>query len=278
MYSKVVSSLSAQFRRSKNSVRLHLQEKRWGKDPDAIIIHQMGKVGSSTIYETLRRNLPERRVYHTHFLNRSRLTAFVASDPIGEEHYHVACSRFLLEHLDHYERVRIITLVREPIARNVSAFFENRFKFFKDKDLQQWERNLSDLKERFLRNYPHDIPLIWLDEEIRDAFGLDVYSQPFPIEEGGAVFNSQRIQLLIMRQDELNRVGAKFLSSFLGHEIPALESANIGERKGYSKLYKSFLSKLHFPEQYVEKMYDSKYAQHFFSTGEIAELRQRWTD
>src|SRR5215211_4864638 len=102
--------------------------------PDPIIVHQMGKVGSKTVelslrkaYEALGIEVP---IYHTHILNGFEL---VRQYVLQEQHLQNSADQ--LATLHHGESVRklidknpaqhwnIISLVRDPIARNISAFF-----------------------------------------------------------------------------------------------------------------------------------------------------------
>src|SRR5688572_1946244 len=111
--------------------------------PDPIIIHQMGKVGSKTVelslrkaYEALGIQVP---IYHTHILNGfERVRGYV----LKEKNRQDSAGHFAT--LDHGESVRklidenpaqhwnIISLVRDPIARNVSAFFESLPEYIPD--------------------------------------------------------------------------------------------------------------------------------------------------
>lgn len=102
---------------------------RWPPS-NPIVIYQMGKVGSTTIVESLRRSVPERSIFHVHFLSTEGIK--IEEDfyrehlsRIGAIHDHLLESWYLSEQFDKItsdEKYKIITLVREPIARNISAF------------------------------------------------------------------------------------------------------------------------------------------------------------
>jgi|SRR5690606_2252081 len=93
-----------------------------------ILIYQMGKVGSSSIYASLKaKGVP--KVFHLHRMNpettqkmkrtflEQNLLAQFRTEQLFETIYRKAIQR--------RKKVKIITLVREPISRNISAFFEN---------------------------------------------------------------------------------------------------------------------------------------------------------
>jgi hypothetical protein len=107
----------------------------------------MGKVGSSTVYTSLQALSLPNPIYHVHFLNDERL-AMVKADiarlkqeqtnsdfvnrlrrSVVHEHYNasLAVKRRLEREQD--QRWLVISLVRDPIARRISAFFETMWNF-----------------------------------------------------------------------------------------------------------------------------------------------------
>ena len=96
-----------------------------------IITYQMGKVGSSTVQASLVAVDPERPIYHVHFLNPARVREIEQQrrNYFGTEKISLLrrpwLSEFLFKQIRKQNRNwKIVTLVREPIARNISTFFE----------------------------------------------------------------------------------------------------------------------------------------------------------
>jgi hypothetical protein len=52
---------------------------------------------------------------------------------------------------------------------------------------------------------------------------------------------------------------------------------NTGDSKEYAQLYKQFLKFIKLGDDYLDRMYNSKYAQHFYETSEIEAFQQKWT-
>lgn len=258
------------------NARLAIQAYKHQSDPNAILIHQMGKVGSTSVYKTLCRKWPNKRIFHTHFLNSDRIARFIDKEPMGKSHRYVIEREWILRHLDRFQSIYIITLVRDPVARNISAYFQNHKFFFPEDDFDVWEDKIDVLRERFFCEYPHEVPLTWLDDEINKVFGIDIYAQPFPHNQGFVLIEKDNFRLLVVRVEDLTRVGSQALTVLFGCNIVMLEVGNVGENKGYSLLYKKFLDGLCLSNDYLKQMYCSKYATHFYTEEERKAFLDQW--
>lgn len=260
---------------------------------DPIIVHQMGKVGSKTIelsllktFETLGIEVP---VYHTHALNEFEIGRNLAA---REQNQRNPESR--LAALAHGERVRmlidenpdqhwnVITLVRDPIARNIAAFFHNLREYIPD-----WRErytvgalNAHEVQEVFLEvASAYDRLALWFDIQIKaiPAFGIDVYATPFPRELGYKIYpGSAQANLLLIRLENLTECAAKAMQEFLGIENFTLYNTNVADVKVYADLYHAF-TKLPFPSGYVEKIYKTQLARHFYNEVELDMFKRKWT-
>jgi hypothetical protein len=98
--------------------------------PPPVLVYQMGKVGSETVARSLGDEQLARSVYHLHFLTPQGLARAAETyrehwRPDGNAH-HVWDGEFIRERLQEAgdgEQWPVITLVRDPVARNLSAFF-----------------------------------------------------------------------------------------------------------------------------------------------------------
>lgn len=242
--------------------------KRKLKKGAPIFVCQMGKVGSRSIVESLEKNYPG-VVLHGHLISRMDWRAQNTLDWVNEGH-----------------PLKIISPVRDPISRNVSAFFhfiEGRIGHASD----QSGLPVNELVDNFINSsYPnetddnkkmmeHELPLEWFDNNIKKYFNIDVYSSPFP-ESGFITFSHANTELLVFRIDMNNESKEALIQDFL--ELPSftLKNTNIGDSKGYSEKYKEFKNKAELPEHYLNKMCESKYFKHFYTAQEISSIRNRW--
>ncbi len=253
--------------------------RQMGVKRQMVWVYQMGKVASSSIYVSLRQ-IPSLDVSHAHCIspeNIARVRESHRRRGMAESDHSVGTRLYRhVENRKPEKDVRIITLVREPVGRNISAFFQN-LDVFEKTDAAHRKLPLPQLIDDFMDQYDHDTPLAWFDREMKTVTGIDVYAHPFDHEQGWLEIHSGRWHLLVMRHDLDDRIKEERIAEFL--RIPPFElvRSNEAHRKDYSPAYAAFLDEVALPEEYVAEMLDSQYARHFFSPEERRRLRVRWT-
>jgi hypothetical protein len=258
-------------------------------DGPIVAVHQMARVGSRTVRQAIRDDAPGVRSFHTHYLNPvtlrrmhdvfSRVYERTGRPGLYREHLH---AWWLAERIREgaYSDWRIITLVRDPVARTVSAFFrhlplhhpELGARFLED------PANVPRLIELFRDpDHPeHRFALDWFDDEVRDVFGVDVFDRPFPKDGGGCVYPCEAGQLLVLRTEDLSTAGGQAIGRFLGIRPMELGHSNRSADRRYAAAHRRFMSELRLSPAYLGRMYGSKLACHFYDAGEIAAFRARW--
>lgn len=262
----------------------HLQSK------EILLVYQMGRVGSTTVtssLETLKLNMP---IYHVHSLIKDSIdkTEKLYKDNfshLGSIHSHLLQSQYLRGQLDRgleSKKWKVITLVRDPIAKNISSFFlsglelvlnyrlEDKIKYMNTDDI------VKELVNLFSEKYHHEVPLTWFDRELKSIFGIDVYSSGFPKEKGYKIYQSKDVNVLLLKLENLNEVAREAFKEFMGIEDFNLVTANGADEKPYYEIYKKFLNTVNLPDSYINKMYESKYAQHFYTGAEIEYFKAKW--
>lgn len=154
------------------------------------VVYTMGKVGSTSLSTAIRHaGLP---CHDIHTLDLERLKA-MAKQCLEEDRLpppHVCDSLGWIEHgLLDTRRCTYITAVRDPVERNLSAFFQN---------LPEGDHSPARLFDRFLETYPHDLPVTWFEDEFRRFLDIDVPALPF--DKTARLYRDKR-QLFIMRLD-----------------------------------------------------------------------------
>ena len=237
----------------------------------------MGKVGSKSVAASLRRTLRQ-PVFHVHRMNPANIknvrAAYLKKElkPPNE-----STGYFLHKVVNRNRRKsKIITLVREPIGRNISAFFEN-YHTFTDIDYTGSNVSLPDLIQLFITSYNHDVPLRWFDIEMKSVTGIDVFNFPFPKKTGYQVISESTHQLLILKLEAPDEVKEKAISEFLNISDFRLLRRNVGSNKDYATTYSRFKNAIDLPKSYLDKMLTSKFTTHFYSEDEIVKIRKRWT-
>jgi len=262
-------------------------DREGAKRGDIIIVFQMGKVGSTSIVHALRERLPDSPVFHVHFLTESGIED--AKTRLGQlmKRYNANAwclyeSDFVRRYLERHgssRRIRIITLFREPIARNISSFFYNITKYVPDKqdcasaDVASIER----IQDSYLRVFDeHEFPLNWFDTELSSVFGVSVLDN-FDVDKGYAIIDGEQVDVLALKLEKLKQCATTAFQQFLGIENLNLDVSNASDEQPYYNCYKRFLREVRLPGHYLDKMYRSRYMLNLYSEDEIREYRQRWS-
>ena len=243
---------------------------------EKILVYQPGKVGSMSIYDSLK-----------------KYNLFC-------EHLHVINNRLFMKQKDYSELVRqlrsrkfkIITGVREPISREISAY---AFK------LQYWkylleikpETNLYDdclqyieggCKESYLRQdngqetekliFPNEF--LWFDKEIKTIFGVDIFDYPFDKKEGYSIINQGNVEIFVYKLEKLDSLESK-LGEFIGVDNFCLQRTNQGENVMSKYLYQSLKENIKIPLEYLNYYYkDNEKCKHFYTDYELTEFMKKY--
>lgn len=243
-----------------------------------VLVHTMGKVGSSSIAKALEAQ-PYLEVYQIHQLNADNIahsTAHHVSKGLKVPK-HLAVSRHVIDNiLTGHRPVSLITLVRDPVARNISSFFQNLYLHGVKERVNS--RPPEELIETFYTSYNHEIPLKWFDVQVKEPLGIDVFTQPFPMEMGFLRIKTDKLDMLILRSETPDPRKQAALQDFLGLKDLDMATENVSSnKKQYGRAFKAFLDQVCFPADYVSKMYQSKYAAHFYTALERDLLAAKWS-
>lgn len=223
-----------------------------------VYVFQMGKVGSSSLKETLS-NSYDGIVIHAHNYQM-----------MGENQKKILRWRKRLR-----LPIYVICPIREPLSRNISAFFQN---FKRDTGHEFTDRHwtVDELVEMFMEHYPHNVCLEWFDKNLRTTFGVDVFSEPFPTDQKSKRYIHKAVRIPIYRSDLDRSKQLEAISGFLGHRIPQWTYQNVSQDKAYGAMYRKFLDLAKLPEIYVSIMCDSRFCRQFWTEAEIDAIRLRW--
>jgi hypothetical protein len=243
-----------------------------------VLVYLTAKVGSSTVVSALEG--AGQNVFQVHLMNPDNIRALLSkvrkkglvgfrmdADILGSALFEGIIKPGL--------RTKIITLVREPIGRNVSFYFQNLDVLWETADAHD-NVELSKLLDGFQDKFDHRRGLNWFDIEFKPVLGVDVYEHEFPRDAGHLRIDAGRYDILIIRSDLEDGLKAKCIGEFLGVEGLSLVPKNVSSGKRYGDAYRKFLDALELTESYVNDMLGSKYTRHFFTPEEVCALRAKW--
>jgi len=245
-----------------------------------------------SVYRTLERDLPGHHIFHTHYLNPETTRVMDAAFRRFFKHKgwvwfydEIFGAKLLHKRLQAKKpsspKWKVVALVRDPVARNVSSFFQHlqfNFPTRRSADKKNPDK-LQELTQLFVLDSEgtHNFPLTWFHKEVRDVFGIDVFEKPFPHEQGFEIYEGEKADLLVIRLEDLDTCGAVALERFFGLKNVDLLTVNKASGKQYDSGYKGFKAALKLPATYLDRMYSSRLARHFYQPHEIEIFRSKWT-
>ena len=246
----------------------------------AILIFQMGKVGSTSVLKSIKRSLQEQEgEYRSKYTLVHEHRIFLADFYLARGFYKfITVWRAWLG-----LPIKIVCPIREPIARDVSGFFFMNARSFVNSDLEEMKewfltaskpgskpkhRTEIGFRPKYIRN--------WFDEQFKPLTHIDVYKKPFPIDRKWQTYKRGFTQVLLYRSDLERSEQAKLVSRFLGIKLDEIKLQNTSRDMGYAKHYSQFRESVKLPEEYIRRMHDSRFAQHFWSPQELKKAADKW--
>ena len=247
------------------------------RDEDNILVYQMGKVGSTSLAKAL----GERAIQIHNF--------YPGNDPCARKpFYRSGWRRKIVDRLFFYvirravrarRKLKIVTLVRDPVGRNVSMYFQHlhywlAYYFSEVRADRDGREGIDTLVDCFREAFDHRYPLEWFDRELKRFTGVDVYEHAFDRTKGCAEIKQGRVDVLIVQTEKLQDCWHA-VEDFCGLELESRED-NRAERKWYGALYSEFLNRYSLRAEELDEIYSSRFATFFFSEAARADFRCKW--
>lgn len=283
--------------------------------PAILCVHQIGKVGSTSVLETLQHLLPREKIYQTHVLHERAVLGSVRQwvDEFRKAQ-RPRPPRNLLASVELSRRLAaeppaedwyLLSLVREPISRNISDFFENLRRVWvhhlppaardaclailKSRETLPAETirpMAAELVSLFQRGYPRQMIDAWFDREIWEGFGIDIFDRPFSRQEGYQIYRRENVHLLVFRLEDLASAfapgirewlaGSPWESALAAAGSLELQRANEAGKKNYAALHAAFRELLTLDDELLRTEYGSRASRHFYSDEELARFSNAW--
>lgn len=242
-----------------------------------ILVYQSGKVGSSTITDSLLQAKLKNPIYHVHLLSDEGLNSPRGKPKLGKA---------LRRKIDAHGGIaainwKIISLTRDPIAIALSALFQS-IGMGKRNDLSKHNGEIDKilvLEElyRNLEDFDRSYFCTWFDRELKTVFDVDVFTYPFNYDRGYSIIKQNNIEVLVIRLEDLNSFGNKALMEFLNLDNPIdLVPKNVGDKKTYADTYEYVKNNISVPLDICHKIYSSKYSSHFYNSSQQEKFISKW--
>jgi hypothetical protein len=248
--------------------------------PRPLLVYQMSKVGSTSVYKSLRNaGLAPLHVHKIAGYRQYSTSEYVRDHGVAPTiDFYVG--KLLYPYLRWtFHSIKVISLVRDPVARYLSMLYHwNEHSAgassVVSSDHQQTEQSLvehlsqpSTFEEGMFK---------WFDREIKTVLEVDVMREPFDKERGAGQFSGPRADVLVLKLERLSDLLPTVVSDFVGTPVQEVQ-ANVGYRRSSGDQYERMKRSLHLPKSVVHRIYSHNWVQHFYTSEEIAALKARWT-
>lgn len=247
-----------------------------------VLVYTMGKVGSTTVCHSLREAVLPNPVLPLHFLSadlsRHRKTHEYAG--IYPPPYHIFLGEAVRKALP--RPCSVISLVRDPVAFVVSDLFENpafaREAIRTGNGTIDSRKALGYLQQELANPRTFSYVNEWFDRELKQVFHIDVFAEPFPVDVGYAAYSKGDVKALVIRLEDLSRVGPTAISEFLDLAQPVtLASANVRKESEQAEAYDQVLHSIELDAALCRQIYASEFVTHFYNETMIERFRSKWT-
>lgn len=241
----------------------------------SVFVFQVGKVGSISLVTSLR----SAGVYGIHLhriINHEEFWRPLTGRPI--DFSDEAHTEFCIDYVKSHKIVKIITLVREPISRDISQYFQYlsdeyiHFPIIKADTFQGVTQYLEDMA--FAGNY--GIMFEWFDHELKPFTGIDIFDFPFDKENGYGLMKKGNFEILVLKLEMLSQ-NQEIIGEFMGIKDFHLTNDNLGEGKNYRYLYNHVKQHMKIPKCVVDRYYkNNKRMDYFYTEEEKAKFLEKY--
>lgn len=243
-----------------------------------VVTHTYGKVGSTAIHKAISQ-LPGYASFQTHFISEEGVAEALQLHQEEHDPIHMLQGEALRREMQaHPDRtIRVITLVRDPVARAVSDLFENPSLLGANGDIRQmpFEAVVAIAAEQVLGSLAYTE--LWFDRELGGLLGFDFFTRDFDRKSGFEITREGRFELLAGKLERLSENGAGYLGRFLelGRDFP-IPSSRARSTTGEAALYDQVKRSLKLPAAVLDEVYSSRVCRHFYTPEELAGFRKLW--
>ncbi|NVK53862.1 MAG: sulfotransferase family 2 domain-containing protein [Flavobacteriaceae bacterium] len=259
------------------SVFIHLQLKF--NDKPIILILTPGKVGSSTLYFNLKQQLNQ-PIFHIHRLSKKGIEKSKKDHMDSDRKslpLHLIISEILSREINiNKDRIKIVTIIREPISRYVSSFFQN-IEFYKNSieksDLTiDINGSLGFLYSNFNEQICIDLA-DWFRSEIEEPLNLNILD----IDTNSKYyFGNYNSFFILLRLEDINSNWQHILFLLTGEKINIpMKNFNIGDKKYYSDSYNKVKKDLKIEPKVFDNITAHVFYKKFYSDL-IPSSKEKW--
>lgn len=241
-----------------------------------VLIFTMAKVGSLSVYHSLKK-AGISSIFHIHTLNEQEVEKGVKQCLDTGIYPGSRSPVFLLNKAmrDCTSKVKVVSIFRNPVERNISAFFD-AFNLHMGVAPEQYNGSLERIEKTFHKKLQHNYAIDWYDTHFKEALDLDVYQYPFDMQKQYALLTNDSFDVLLMDSRLHDSKKEELIQDFCAVPNFQLQNVNVTSQAKHANLYADFKEYIRFRESYLNHQLDSKYASHFFTQEDRQALKKKW--
>lgn len=272
---------SKHFERQITAYEKRRLKKVLGKFDNLILIYTIGKVGSASIYKSIKHQVEfvDYPVFHLHSLSPTQILEqkkYYKSSQRKSVPFHLIQAAILSGLLPEYQgEIYIFTLIREPIQREVSSIFQDSFNFTNSQHVGK--SGISQVVREKINALIHDLPENkWFERELKAVFGFDVFTADFDPKTGFAILQNGKTKLAFIRLENLEVHYQKICQELFEMSIDfELLKTNVSGNKFYKEDYEGITNEIALSEEELEKVTGTEFIQKFYPDF-IPVIKEKW--
>lgn len=256
-------------------------EKVLEKSTNLVLVYSIGKVGSASVYKSIKHQeeFVDYPVFHLHSLSPAQILEqkkYYKSSKRKSVPFHLIQASILSGLLPEYQgEIYIITLIREPIQREVSSIFQDSFNFTNSQQVGKSGilKVVQEKLDALVQNLPENS---WFERELKTVFGFDVFTADFDPKIGFTIIQNEKTKLAFIRLENLDDHYPQICQELFEMSIDfELLKTNVSDNKFYKKDYEEIKCQIALPEEELEKIIRTKFIQKFYPDF-IPTIKERW--
>lgn len=225
---------------------------------EMIFIYQPPKVGSTSIHESIL--AAGKYALHVHEL--------------GEIQY----SEGNIKKMAQMHNARIISLVRDPVARAISLLW---FSLRRKEPYHVMVENggqvsFDHIQKAYFYDGFENQEFQWFDNEMKKVFGINVYEYPFDREKGYSIIKQDNLEVMLLTTERINDLEEE-IGNFVGIGNFKLETKNTASKSDYRFAYSEYKEKVSLSRSMLDRVYfGNSYMRHFYTESMINNFYHQW--
>jgi hypothetical protein len=119
-------------------------------------------------------------------------------------------------------------------------------------------------------------PIVWFKEHFDPVIGTHFEEMSFDKNRGYSSFEKDCLDILVIRFEDLTKIGPKVIGDFLGIKNFKMKKQNISEKKEVGAMISKSIKHLNFLDEFLNKIYNSDYCSKFYTPRHITEFKNKY--